>query len=78
MPTTVTKKDYRPFSADVDADGADELFWYTPGTGPDYIWTATTRDGTPTSRYTPVNGVATPVVGDYDCNGFDDILWYSW
>ena len=39
VPTTVTKKDYRPFAADVDGDGADELFWYTPGTGPDYIWT---------------------------------------
>ena len=49
MPTKVTKKDYRPFAADVDGDGADELFWYTPGTGPDYIWTAISRTGTPTS-----------------------------
>ena len=58
-------------------DGADELFWYTPGTGPDYLWTGIIRTGAPTSRPVAADGVATPVVGDYDHNGFDDIFWYS-
>ena len=67
----------REVTVALTGDGADELFWYTPGTGPDYVWTSTSRSGAPTSRPVTADGVATPVVGDYDHNGFDDILWYS-
>lgn len=59
------------------AAGAD-IFVYNPGRGADFIVRFTT--GVPASTVvTPVSvsGTYTPIVGDFDGNGIDDIFWYA-
>ena len=61
--------------------GADEIFWYGPGSEPDYAWFngAAYYHGTyPFIRLrTKINGADyDPLVGDFDGAGHDEIFWY--
>lgn len=58
----------------------DELFYYEPGAGPEGLFVITMVGGVPQIELRgefAVNGTYTPLVGDYDGDGFDEILWYA-
>jgi hypothetical protein len=65
----------RPFLLNLDADAAEEIFWYGPGTAGDAVW------GWAGSGFVAaplrVSGSYLPVVGDFDGNQRDDIVWYG-
>lgn len=56
-----------------------DLLLYTPGTAPDSIVHVNPTSGGPDVSYSPltINGTYTPLVGDFDGNGYDDIYWYA-
>lgn len=57
-----------------------DIFWYAPGRAADYIWSGIDVSGpamTYATRPTTVNGTYTPLVGDYDGDGCDDVFWYA-
>ncbi|MGH9261005.1 MAG: FG-GAP-like repeat-containing protein, partial [Acidimicrobiales bacterium] len=69
--------DYVTFVGDFDANGYDDIFWYTPDGGGDYQWMSR-GDGTFRSVVAPPVSAAYVVVpGDFDGDGDDDILWYT-
>ena len=74
--TTTIGGTYSPAVGDFDGNGADDIFWYAPGTTTDIMWWATgTRGGWTTAsgagvQY-PGTGTAKPVVGNFD--GTQDI-----
>lgn len=79
VPTTVTKAlvlDNRPSYGGT----RDEVVWYAAGASADRVdhfgWPAGGAL-TVTSRPITVNGSYQPVTGDFDGNGFGDILWYA-
>jgi RHS repeat-associated protein len=71
---------YRPVAGDFDGDGFGDIYWYAPGTGADTIWWGHTNVDTGTaftSQAVSRGGDHSPVSGDIDNNGFDDIVWYT-
>jgi glucose/arabinose dehydrogenase len=66
---------YTPFALDMFGQGAGggDIFWYAPGTAPDTVWDFV--DGVRFQFQDPVNGVYTPMSGDYLGDGLDDIVW---
>lgn len=68
---------YQPFTGDFDGDGCEDVFWYAPGSGADFVWFL---DGDAAVESVPVrvNGAYTPLVGDFNGGDtFDDIFWYA-
>jgi hypothetical protein len=66
------------FAGKFSSSPGAEIFEYSPGSGADRIVRFTT--GSPTSFVvTPlsISGTYTPIVGDFDGNGIDDVLWYA-
>jgi len=69
---------YSPVVADFNADGGADIFWYGRGSSAsgEALWKSRkNRTGFDVSTYT-VNGTAYyPVAGDFDSDGYGDILW---
>jgi hypothetical protein len=58
----------------------DEVFYYRPGKSPDDLYTITKVSGQPQFNLVgsfTVDGTYTPLVGDFDGDNFDEILWYA-
>ena len=65
-----------PLLMNLNQDAAStEIFWYGPGTTPDSVWSWNGSGFTTSAR--TINGVYTPITGDFDDNGRDDVLWYT-
>jgi len=75
VPRTVNGT-YEPFVGDFDANGCDDIFWYAPGAGADYVWYGT-AGRTFTVRSVTMTANRTPIVGDFDNAIGDDIFWYG-
>jgi hypothetical protein len=66
------------FAGHFSSTPGSEVFEYSPGSGLDRIVHFT--PGSPVSfTVTPeaIGGTYTPIVGDFDGNGIDDVLWYA-
>lgn len=71
---------YTVFTGDFDGDGDSDLFMYKPGSGDDRIRKRTTGrlfTTTATDTVLSVSGTYTPIVGNFDGAGGDDIYWYN-
>lgn len=66
---------YETVIGDFDGDALDDIVWYRPGAGSDYLWRSPVTGGS--SRAVQINGTYEPLVGDFDGDGFDDIFWYG-
>lgn len=73
----------RAFVGDLSAAQGTSVFLYNPGRAPDAIVdVGTNDDGDETGvgygvAPEAVSGTYTPLVGDFDGNGVDDVLWYA-
>ncbi len=69
---------YVPLAGDFDGNGGDDIFWYGVGAAAEARWVSSPSDPTwlrPAAVTATFDGEATPVVGDFDGNGRDDIYW---
>jgi len=57
-------------------DASDDLFLRQPGVLADLLLTGSAGRFIPRKGFT-INGNYRPLVGDYDGNGFEDVLWYA-
>lgn len=74
-PTTVNGT-YTPLVGDYDGDSCDDIFWYVPGSGADYIW-YNNGGSTFTSKQVAVNGSYRPIVNYFNGDETTDIYWYA-
>lgn len=58
------------------ADVSDDILWYAPGTGTDWLWDFD-GGGYHTEWQLGINGTYTPVVGRFTNDGHDDVIWYG-
>ena len=65
------------FAGHFSGDTGGDLFLYNPGSGPDSIVHLNKSGAYSSTKSVPVGGTFTPIVGDFDGNGFDDIVWYA-
>ena len=68
---------YVPFVGNLDGQNGDDIFWYAPGAGVDYLWYANATRGSVSSTSYRVNAPYLPFTGDLDGNGTDDVFWYA-
>ena len=72
--------DHTVLAGNFAAGPRDELFYYAPGSEAEGLFVITMSGDAPMielrGEFT-VNGTYTPLVGDFDGDGFDEILWYA-
>lgn len=69
---------FTPIAGNFNGNGEDDIIWYAPGSGTDYLWTSNgDKTFTKTALSTQVNGTYTPIVGDFAGDNYDDIFWYA-
>lgn len=67
---------YKPVVGNFAGDTAEDIYWYSPGSGPDTLYIGNEGSYTVTKVSVPMNEVATPIVGDFAGDEYDDILFY--
>jgi hypothetical protein len=70
--------EYLPIVGNFDGDNRTDIFWYTPGAAPDWLWLSSGDQSSLNfeSYQLAVDGEYHPVAGDFDGDDDDDILWY--
>ncbi|HWJ64879.1 MAG TPA: RHS repeat-associated core domain-containing protein [Acidimicrobiales bacterium] len=74
---------YTPATGDFNCDGIDDILWYKPGTGNDYVWfwfgrySTSSPNGAYTSKQFTITNSFVPVTGDFNADGCSDVLWYA-
>lgn len=70
---------YQAVVGDFDGNGADDIFWYGPGSAPDEVWFSWPGSQNEwIKRSVTVSGADFQLVaGDFDGDGRDDLLFYS-
>ena len=79
VPATVNGL-YHLRTSDVNGDGLEDLVWYEPGTGSDFIWHGRSSISTIGSGYQTtftLDNSLTPIDGDFNNDGRGDIFWYG-
>ena len=74
-----------PVAGDFNGDGREDFIWYQPGAGSDLLWLnwSANRQFLPVPMQDQdganrsIGGRYTPVTGDFNGDGFDDIYWYG-
>jgi V8-like Glu-specific endopeptidase len=70
--------DYIPIPGDFDGDGYEDIIWYTPGSGADWIdWSLGTSKAFSGERLGGLSGTYQPIVGDFDGDRVSDVFWYG-
>jgi len=68
----------RPFSGDFS--GSDDIYWYAPGTGRDFMWFGRASgvfDQSVTAKAFNHPGTFIPLSGDFNGDTRGDIFWYQ-
>lgn len=69
--------DRQPFVGDFDGGLGQDIFWYAPGSGADFVWYGYSYH----KPYHPVRESIgdgyKPIAGDFDGDGSTDIFWYA-
>jgi hypothetical protein len=65
-----------PVTGDFNGDGNDDVLWYEPGPGSDFMWWGR-DDRTFSGSSVTINGTYDPATGDFDGDGKDDVLFYA-
>jgi hypothetical protein len=70
--------EYLPIVGNFDGDNRTDVFWYTPGVAPDWLWLSIGNQVAAVfdSYEFAVDGEYHPITGDFDGDGDDDLLWY--
>ncbi|HEX5615104.1 MAG TPA: family 43 glycosylhydrolase [Acidimicrobiia bacterium] len=70
-----------PVAGDFTGDGTDDLWWTAPGAGPEALWDFDADGAGVTVNVIGKGNVvvrdSTPLVGDFDGDGIDDIFYYG-
>lgn len=75
---TWSRTDYQPIVGDFGGSRDDDLLFYSPGSGPDYLLLADGKGGwVPPQLLPPITRTWTPLVGDFDGEGHSDVLWWQ-
>lgn len=70
----------RPFAAHLNSYDGGGAYLYNPGSGADSIVRLTSKSGggvNIAATNSPIGGTYVPIVGDFDNNNVQDILWYG-
>jgi hypothetical protein len=70
---------YTPLVGNFSGDQRDDILWYAPGSGQEWLWIAT---GIPSQPFTKqaapkVNGTYLPLVGNFGGDAYEEVLWYA-
>lgn len=80
MAKSVNTSGYAPVAGDADGDGRDDIIWNAPG-AIDPVWWGTSTlaalGGTTTTGWVSIGADHTPVFGDFDGDGSDDLFLYK-
>jgi hypothetical protein len=81
-PTPASAVDAADLAGNFAGDAREEMFWYVAGSTPDLMVSLSNggvSGGALTADYTEfaVNGTYDPIVGNFDGDAYDEILWYA-